>query len=76
MNLRRARWFIRRVWPAARRAEAEKARLAAIEQEQKDIWGMAPGHPESKARQLSPAEEALMELLIGREWPDDEYLKG
>lgn len=76
MNLRRIRRAIRRVRPAAQRAEAEEARLAAIEQEQKDIWGMAPGHPESMIRQLIPADEALVELLIGLEWPNDEYVKG
>ena len=80
MNLRLRLRLIGCVRPSARRAAArraaEAARLAAIELEQKDIWGMAPGHPESMIRQLSPAEEALVELLIGREWPNDDYVKG
>jgi hypothetical protein len=65
-----------RVSPRVRREAARRAAAGRVEREQKDIWGLAPAHPESMLRQLSPLDEARFDRLVAREWPADEHVKG
>jgi hypothetical protein len=64
-----------RVSPRLRRESARGAATARVEREQRDIWGLAAGHPESMLRQVSPLDEARFERLVAREYPADEYVR-